>query len=162
MEKDQLTLSLGEHHVNHSQSLDSEKEWKTQEGILPSHFVQFLISLDPSGSFGKTCQVSSVVTKDGTLAHSSGRWLNSGMVHHTGCLMLKTSESHSEGGESLLSDILETGVLPQKYYLSQKACQGILRRAEKRGKTLPETLRLALIQVAHSQQETTKTWEQMD
>ena len=109
MEKDQLTLSLGEHHVNHSQSLDSGKEWKTQEGILPSHFVQFLINLDPSGSFGKTCQVSSVVTKDGTLAHSSGRWQNSGMVHHTGCLTLKTSESHSDGEESLLSDILETG-----------------------------------------------------
>ena len=71
-------MSLEEHPVNHSQSLDSEKEWKIQEEILPSHFVQFLISLDPSGSFGKTCQVSSVVTKDEILVHSSGRWAELG------------------------------------------------------------------------------------
>jgi len=144
LEKDQLTLSLGEHHVNHSQSLDSGKEWKTQEGILPSHFVQFLISLDPSGSFGRMCQVSSVVTKDETLAPSSGRWLNSGMVHPTGCLTLKTLESPKDVEESLLSDILETGSLQQKYYLSPKACSGILKRADRRGKTLPDTLRVAL------------------
>lgn len=36
----------------------------------------------------------------------------------------------------------------QKYYLSEKACLGILRRAEKRGKELPEILRLALIRQA--------------
>lgn len=32
-----------------------------------------------------------------------------------------------------------------KYYLSEKACLGILRRAEKRGKELPEILKTALI-----------------
>ena len=31
-----------------------------------------------------------------------------------------------------------------KYFLSAKACAGILRRAEKKGKKLPEKLRLAL------------------
>jgi hypothetical protein len=34
--------------------------------------------------------------------------------------------------------------VPQKYFLSAKACQGILRRAEKRGKKLPEVLERAL------------------
>lgn len=34
---------------------------------------------------------------------------------------------------------------PRKYYLSAKACRGILNRAEKRGKKLPEQLRTALI-----------------
>lgn len=34
--------------------------------------------------------------------------------------------------------------VPEKYYLSQKACLGILRRASARGKELPEVLRLAL------------------
>jgi hypothetical protein len=62
----------------------------------------------------------------------------------TECWTLKTSESHSAAEESLLSDVLETGKLPQKFYLSGKACAGILRRAEKRGKVLPDTLRLAL------------------
>ena len=44
---------------------------------------------------------------------------------------------------SSLSQILQAGV-PDKYYLSPKACQGILRRASVRGKELPEILRLAL------------------
>ena len=34
--------------------------------------------------------------------------------------------------------------VPQKYYLSQKACLGILRRASERGKKLPDVLELAL------------------
>jgi hypothetical protein len=46
--------------------------------------------------------------------------------------------------ESSLSDILETGDVPQRFYLSARACQGILRRAEKRGKSLPHSLRDAL------------------
>ena len=45
--------------------------------------------------------------------------------------------------ESTLSQILEDNPHP-KYYLSEKACQGILRRAERRGKKLPELLRVAL------------------
>ena len=45
--------------------------------------------------------------------------------------------------ESTLSQILMVNV-PQKYYLSPKACLGILRRASVRGKKLPEVLELAL------------------
>jgi hypothetical protein len=47
---------------------------------------------------------------------------------------------------------LETGELPQRYFLSATACQGILRRAEKRGKKLPDALYLAL-QAANQQSE---------
>jgi len=43
-----------------------------------------------------------------------------------------------------LSDTLETGDLPQRFFLSATACQGILRRAEKRGKVLPPMLEKAL------------------
>lgn len=46
---------------------------------------------------------------------------------------------------SHLSQILE-GTVPQKYYLSAKACAGLLRRAEVRGKTLPPALKAILIQ----------------
>ena len=49
----------------------------------------------------------------------------------------------SNGSESTLSAILEIDV-PKKYYLSPKACQGILRRAQKRGKILPTLLKSAL------------------
>ena len=79
-----------------------------------------------------------------TLAAFSGRWANSGMGGPTGCLMLKTSESHKDAEGCLLSDVLETGDLPQKYYLSPTACAGILRRAEARNKQLPMALYHAL------------------
>ena len=47
--------------------------------------------------------------------------------------------------ESGLWQILEANV-PQKYYLSETACRGVLRRAERRGKKLPEILEKALKQ----------------
>jgi hypothetical protein len=46
-------------------------------------------------------------------------------------------EFHSAAVACSLSDILETGDVPRRFYLSATACRGILRRAEKRGKTLP-------------------------
>lgn len=52
-------------------------------------------------------------------------------------------ESPNEERESQLSEILQ-GEVPEKYYLSEKACEGILRRANKRGKELPEVLEKAL------------------
>ena len=52
-------------------------------------------------------------------------------------------ECPKEENESRLSQILEENPLP-KYSLSAKACQGILRRAEKRGKELPLMLKKAL------------------
>lgn len=48
--------------------------------------------------------------------------------------------------ESHLSQILEECV-PEKYYLSAKACQGILRRADRRGKQLPPMLKTALYEM---------------
>ena len=53
-------------------------------------------------------------------------------------------ECPSVARESRLSQILEDSP-PQKYYLSAKACLGILRRAERRGKELPPELKAALI-----------------
>jgi len=77
---------------------------------------------------------------------------------HGECLTLSMSEWTDLGGLSLsddgvcsLSDILETGDVPQRYYLSAKACAGILRRAEKRGKDLPKALKAALAAVAGQQ-----------
>jgi DNA (cytosine-5)-methyltransferase 1 len=58
-----------------------------------------------------------------------------------------------------LSQILETGPIPPKYFLSGKACAGILRRAERRGKELPGQLRRALKAVADSERISTATGE---
>ena len=60
--------------------------------------------------------------------------------------MLNTGESPSVAVESTLSSILEANA-PEKYYLSAKACEGILRRAERRGKQLPPMLKTALEQM---------------
>jgi predicted exporter len=67
------------------------------------------------------------------------------MGSHTEFSTLNTLEFHSAAEECSLLDVLETGSVPQKFFLSGVACQGILRRAEKRNKKLPEQLALALV-----------------
>ena len=57
--------------------------------------------------------------------------------------MRNTSESLKDAEESFLSQILQDAP-PIKYYLSPKACLGILRRASERGKALPPKLERAL------------------
>jgi hypothetical protein len=113
-----------------------------------SHMLALLKSTDPDGLYGKTCQAS--IQQESPEAQisppSSGRWLNSGIISPTERLMLNTSESRSDAADAYLSDILEIGDLPRRYFLSQKACAGILRRAERRGKELPPALKAALVQ----------------
>ena len=65
---------------------------------------------------------------------------------HGDSSMLNIGECPNVVKESRLSWILEDNV-PQKYYLSARACQGILTRASRRGKPLPEVLRQALLDV---------------
>ena len=54
--------------------------------------------------------------------------------------------------ESTLSSILQMDA-PERYCLSRTACQGILRRAEKRGKELPGMLRDALLEIVNDRAE---------
>ena len=62
--------------------------------------------------------------------------------------MPNISDWHNAANVSSLSGVLETGSIPQRFFLSSRACAGILRRAEKRGKKLPEQLQRALESVA--------------
>ena len=62
-----------------------------------------------------------------------------------------SSESRKGAVVCSLSEMLETGPIDPRYYLTEKACRGILRRAEKRGKTLPPPLEAALRAVAHTE-----------
>jgi hypothetical protein len=72
-------------------------------------------------------------------------------------LTLNTSEFHSAADACSLSDILEVGNVPQRFFLSATACRGILRRAEKRGKVLPVALQAALqaVVAGREQEQTT-------
>jgi hypothetical protein len=59
----------------------------------------------------------------------------------TECLTLNISEFHNAAVACSLSDILEIGDLPQRFFLSAKACEGFLRRSEAK---LPRLLALAM------------------
>ena len=67
-------------------------------------------------------------------------------VLHGASMTLNTGESPNVVRESTLSQILQVNA-PEKYSLSPTACAGIIRRAEKRGKTLPDMLKEALMEV---------------
>ena len=64
-----------------------------------------------------------------------------------GSSTLNTGASPKDAVESSLSQILEDSP-PSRYYLSRKACLGILRRAQERGKELPPQLKTALMMQA--------------
>lgn len=71
-------------------------------------------------------------------------WLTSTDTPHPQfCLTLNLSERPRTDNPTRLSDILESNPDP-KYSLSAVACAGIIRRADNRGKELPEQLKTAL------------------
>ena len=151
----QLTFLPEERPVSPSPSPDSERDWQIRVATSCLPILPLLTATGPSGWSGKTCPAFYPVTADGISLPSSAGWGNSGMGGPTECLTLNTSEwnhtlgpFHNGGGVSSLSDVLEAGSVPRRYYLSAKACQGILRRAENRGKVLPPALSQALETVA--------------
>ena len=131
--------------------------------------LNFAESQEPSGQgllFGKTCPESSTIkttrlgassldslelmlryaprSKDGKTRVLS---LAPSMAWPGASSMPNISECPNDAKESLLSAVLETGDVPPKYFLSPKACAGILRRAENQWKEIPDPLRSALMQV---------------
>jgi hypothetical protein len=136
---------------------------------LCSPFLDWLIESNPNTSYGKMFQESSHlgIREDLTSPNSSLDWQTSGMGSPTGFLTLKALESvgctHiAEGGQqcrnadaeslSSLAEILEVGEIAQRFYLSPKAAAGILRRSQRRGKTLPPMLEKALRQTCSGQE----------
>ena len=98
-------------------------------------------SSKPSSASSKRVSRCLCLTK--TPGHTqTSSWETDG-AWHTELSMLNTGESPSDVAESTLSQILQVGV-PETYYLSPRACQGILRRASVRGKELPTVLKIAL------------------
>lgn len=131
---EQLTLSWEGHPAKGSASLETEVAFRMNAADWPCTLSGYFQGVTPGGSYGKTSPELFRLAEDGTSGHSSGRWTNAGITSHGECLMLDFSECPSDGVESSLSDILETGAIPQRYFLSAKACEGILRRDGVRGK----------------------------
>ena len=146
-QQDNTTLSifsLVEPPASPSASPAYEADWTTTVATWPSNILGLLTDSGPDGWFGRTSPASCRRTADGTLEPFSGAWSNSGMGSPTEFLTLNTLEWPSDAVVCSLSDTLETGDVPQRFYLSATACRGILRRAEKRGNTLPPPLARAL------------------
>ncbi len=141
---DQLTFSYLEAPASPSPSPESASAWMTRAATWRSSPWELLLHLLRLGSSLRTSLDSCHRESDGTLAPSLGRWMTSGILARGQCWTLNGLAWRNGGSACSLSDILETGDIPQRYCLSQKACRGILRRAEKRGKTLPPALRRAL------------------
>ena len=68
---------------------------------------------------------------------------------HGGRSMLNFGESPNIVRESSLSQVLESGGGTFRYSLTPKACAGILRRVNAKGKKLPELLEAVLRRQAH-------------
>lgn len=101
---------------------------------------------------GRSMGVSTMTWEDGALlgeftTHSFGEQPTTMMQE---CQL--NLEHRSGVGASLLSQILEDSPHP-KYFLSEKACLGILTRAERRGKELPPELKEALLAQSRSRSE---------
>jgi DNA (cytosine-5)-methyltransferase 1 len=101
--------------------------WKN----LPAWNSQTLLFLDLRGGADGAKPEQSPET--------DGLWLGDSLT-------LNIGECPREENVSLLSQILEVNA-PEKYFLSVKACRGILTRASRRGKALPELLKTALLEM---------------
>lgn len=126
------------------------REWGLALGLEGDSLDSFMSLLDslmkvaPALLLSRTCQVSSRPTEEGTSESLFDRWPRSGMVLDGVYLTAGTSESPSHAQESSLSDVIETSSVPEKYFLSPNAAQGIIRRVDRMGRKLFPPLREAL------------------
>lgn len=128
--------------IDHVRTMHGEPEavcvWENVPGVLSDKgnafgcFLGALVGeseeLQPPGANGRTL----VVCMDPREQSHGGFW------------MPNISAWPNDAAVCSLSQVLEQGSIHLKYFLSAKACAGILRRAEARGKALPEQLQQAL------------------
>lgn len=103
-------------------------------------------SRKPSKSSARKLPLFMSLNMDGTQADATPTWEENGALRGE-FSMLSFGECPSVENASHLSQILEASPHP-KYSLSAKACLGIVRRAERRGKELPPLLKTALLNQA--------------
>lgn len=115
-------------HSHPTKGKISGLSWKRQRGSRPRMPLFLDLRVESGGQAGAFWE-------------TDGASLGAYSTHSFG-------ECPSVAVESRLSQILEDTPHP-KYYLSAKACAGILRRAEKRGKPLPPKLKEALERQSH-------------
>ena len=130
-----------------SRSPESAKASWMSEASSCSNTSELFEKLNPLTASGKTSPVSCRRTEDGHLLPSKGNWKTAGMRSRGECWTRNLPEWPSDAAVSFLSDVLIQDA-PQRYSLSPIACAGIIRRAERRGRSLPEPLGTALAKQA--------------
>jgi hypothetical protein len=134
----------------------AEPDSQETDPACSSSSLESLSLFDPAGYSSRTYPVSSLATAVGTSESCLERWPTSGTAWLGGFSTHVSSECRSADGECSswepwLTEILEPPQnVPVKYSLSARAASGILRRVEKRGRTLPSHLLAALEQVART------------
>jgi DNA (cytosine-5)-methyltransferase 1 len=113
--------------------------------------LSLLVKDYPELLSSKTFRAYSLPTVDETSESLFARWPTSGIVSDGVCLTVATSESPNHVKESILLDVIETGEVPQRYFLSPNAAKGMMRRADTMGRTLFPPLRAALEILAQGQ-----------
>lgn len=126
---------------------ESGRAWLESAAAFGLSSIEFCQNLGRDGWLLKTSPDFYPATPDETLPSSFAGWSNSGMASAGGYLTLNTLEWPNAAAVCSLSEVLETEA-PPKYFLSKMAARGILRRAAKRGRELPEQLRVALTELA--------------
>ena len=134
------TSLLAERRANPSAPQEQSEDSMTLAVNSPSSILKWLHEYSPVGSFGKTSPTRSTLP-----CHSLSTRLQKGGIAVPGeYLTLSVSEFPSAGVDYLLSDILETGVVPQRYYLTAEAAAGFLNRGTP--EKMPPEFREALIE----------------
>lgn len=134
---------------------------------MQSTIFELLEDYPQSSSFGKTspeCSAPKTMPSDAfwqdlpAKAHHLSQQGENGLTQVL-CLVQKGqslgghltpnfSEWHNGADVVSLSQVLEQNSIHPRFFLSSRACAGILRRADKRGKTLPVLLHQALEAIA--------------
>ena len=115
---------------------------KTRDSFL--NLLGYLTSTAPEFLSSRMFRVFSLATEGKTSESSSKRWPSSGILLDGVCLTAGTLESPSHVKESTLLDVIETGEVQQKYFLSPNAAKGMLRRTDRMGRNLFPPLRESL------------------
>ena len=151
MSREQLTLFAEDSPARTSAPQESGRDSPAIGRGFGGSLLEWWTKHSRGGWSLKTCRVYSLPQADEILPPSFDGWQTAGMAWGGECLTLRVSDLPSDGNACSLSEVLEPET-DARYFLTAKACAGILTRADRRGKIIPEPLRTLLQQLQHDDQ----------